>query len=1007
MSARTITIPALASVLALATALAAQSPPLPPPILLGDLNGANSANASSSPGGFATLGGVAWFAATDGSAGRELFRSLGSPQTTMLAADIAPGAAGSDPEFLTAVGDRLYFFADDGTHGREPWVTDGTAAGTRQVAELGPGADGVVVRGAFAVGSRLVFFCNAAGDGFEPWVTDGTAAGTLQLADIAPGAGYAVDASLLSVAIVHDDGGGRPVLDFLATNGSDSVWWRTDGTVAGTAQVAVLYAGLPTTVFSRSAVTASGRVVFAALRFGGIESDIWSSDGTAAGTAVIATSISVATALLGAIAFGGEAYFAGSDGASLLATDGTAAGSRSVAIPASPGIPRLAFLGEARDALWVLRGRGDGTSDLLRVDAAAASAVVTGALPFDTMVGNGVVSRRVRLGDRLFLPRADRLWSIDVARLAATDLGPYRTADRLQTVVVSGRVLFPSFEFATGGEPWITDGSAAGTVLLRDLNTAPPGPSSNASSDAHAFTRYKDRVLFAAEDAYGPALWQTDGTPANTRKIAGGVDVADRLVPFGDRLAFRGRTADSGDELYVTDGTAAGTALVAEFAPGPAHGLWADPIVLGDRLILHAADAQVPTALFAWDGRTAQRLIGTGLTRVVGRLERLGDRVVALTARSSSSTILGEIWSTDGTVQGTTLAASVPLAFLLDFAPVVFADRLWFAGVDPVEGTELFATDGTAAGTTRVGTMVPGPDRTNVYAMTRVRDRLFVGTSAGLFVVRDIAVGPEPVPLSGTVFPASSGGGYRALGDRLLAVAGDPGGRFLLATDGTAAGTTEIRFPARNRPTEKLVAAGDRQMLVAVVDDATTREELWVTDGTQVGTVRYGTDRLGTNATRVAAAHGGLLYVPIQRLGIGEEPHVIDVGAMSEAAGVGCGGAGRAASLEAVSVPALGARCELSGRSSVGQAAVILLSVAPLLPVAFPAAGACTFEVDIATFVDLPPLPIRAERFAVGLDIPADPLLTGLELAVQAAVGPTDAALGADLTNGVLLTLGR
>ena len=76
--------------------------------------------------------------ATDGSSGRELWKTDGTAAGTVRVADIIPGQDGSWPSHLTSVGSTLFFFADDGTSGRELWRSDGTVDGTVLVADINP-----------------------------------------------------------------------------------------------------------------------------------------------------------------------------------------------------------------------------------------------------------------------------------------------------------------------------------------------------------------------------------------------------------------------------------------------------------------------------------------------------------------------------------------------------------------------------------------------------------------------------------------------------------------------------------------------------------------------------------------------------------------------------------------------------------------------------------------------------------------------------------------------------
>ena len=75
---------------------------------------------------FDVLNGTVYFAADDGISGVELWKSGGTPASTVRVADINSGSGDSNPNWLTAVNGILFFAADDGTHGRELWKTTGT-----------------------------------------------------------------------------------------------------------------------------------------------------------------------------------------------------------------------------------------------------------------------------------------------------------------------------------------------------------------------------------------------------------------------------------------------------------------------------------------------------------------------------------------------------------------------------------------------------------------------------------------------------------------------------------------------------------------------------------------------------------------------------------------------------------------------------------------------------------------------------------------------------------------
>ena len=98
------------------------------------------------------LGDIALFAADDGEHGEELWRSDGTEAGTALVADIAGGAAGSDPRQLTRLGTTVFFTADEGSFGEELWKTDGTGQGTAPITDINPGPDSASPRQLTAVG---------------------------------------------------------------------------------------------------------------------------------------------------------------------------------------------------------------------------------------------------------------------------------------------------------------------------------------------------------------------------------------------------------------------------------------------------------------------------------------------------------------------------------------------------------------------------------------------------------------------------------------------------------------------------------------------------------------------------------------------------------------------------------------------------------------------------------------------------------------------------------------
>lgn len=171
---------------------------------------------------------------------------------------------------------NLYFSADDGKHGIEVWRSDGTAAGTEQVTQVNSTLNqNTLIPAAITIGDETYFSLKETyvwGDE-GLWETDGTAAGTMLVPNApmdandpvnADGTLYFVgnhavwksDGTAAGVVLVDqfpasiDVGDLVPIGNevYFATSGPDQPFvrtiYRTDGTAAGTQQLAQLTGGV-------------------------------------------------------------------------------------------------------------------------------------------------------------------------------------------------------------------------------------------------------------------------------------------------------------------------------------------------------------------------------------------------------------------------------------------------------------------------------------------------------------------------------------------------------------------------------------------------------------------------------------------------------------------------------------------------------------------------------------------------------------------------------------------
>src|SRR6476660_3378988 len=107
--------------------------------------------------------------------------------------------------------------------------------------------------------------------------------------------------------------------------------------------------------------------------------------------------------------------------------------------------------------------------------------------------------------------------------------------------------------------------------LVRDLESSPPVPTSRSPLPQAALGGW---VYFSAQDPeHGNELWRTDGTAAGTELFSdlcpgACCSAPNTLVALSGRLFFTADDGVHGREPWVSDGTRAGTHLLADVCPG-------------------------------------------------------------------------------------------------------------------------------------------------------------------------------------------------------------------------------------------------------------------------------------------------------------------------------------------------------------------------------------------------------------------------------------------------------
>ncbi len=753
----------------------------------------------SDPGSGVLWQGAYWFLADDGQHGRELWTSDGTTAGTRLVDDVTPGPGSSftGTENLIAGDGRLWFRPNggapalwvkdspqqaarvvrgmapfresrlraagvaggilfvnaEGLTGTEPWFSDGTAANTRLLVDLAPGSLDSQVEVVGGDGSRVWLQADVHPYGNELYVSDGTRNGTVLVRDIAPGTRDGLYSPTFALV---DPGSGDLLFAADDTTGGAELF-RSDGTAAGTRRVADVWPGI-TSSFPGDLAVVGSTLLFAA-------------DAPAIGRELFAYDLVGGTTTL------------------LADIEGGARGSNPKVFAGTPnGVVLSAFTRDLGREPWAVQLGAGSARPLLDLFPGPAT---LGSDPY--LIG--------RYRDRAIFaanvaPFGLEPWATDgtvVGTHLLADLEPGIGWSRPFVIGVSSRGLV----FSTAGgrrRLMITDGTPAGTGALPGFDHGLP------ISDVDPHMAHDGRVYFRAEDHRGNNVWMTDGTAAGTRVLRNlsGYEFLAIREPLGPRLAvgIGGDPVVTGAEPWVTDGTLAGTRALGDLKSGPEPSQPTDFTELGAGVLFVADDGVHGRELWFTDGTPTGTVLLVDLEPGASGgnphgLTRVGDRVVfiATTVRHGH-----EVWVTDGTAAGTRILVELvpgPDASLALYRPRSNgSDLAWFWTSIQSGVLELWVTDGTSSGTRMVGSsttpgqsfrptdLIPVGDGRHVafvHSSAAFGEELWIsdGTSAGTRPWTDSHPGPEgAAPDPNLDYDGGSVGGLR-LGDRLLFTADD------------------------------------------------------------------------------------------------------------------------------------------------------------------------------------------------------------------------------------------
>ena len=452
---------------------------------------------------------------------------------------------------------------------------------------------------------------------------------------------------------------------------------------------------------------------------------------------------------------------------------------------------------------------------------------------------------------------------------------PSSSATSEQMAEMGGEVYFSAND-GTGWELWATDGSDAGTRLVKDVNP-------NGSSSPRSIIAVGSQVFFVADDGtHGRELWVTDGTELGTAIVAdikegSSSSNAQWLTESGGLLFLAADDGIHGQELWVSDGTPSGTQMVFDLHPSGGTVREIYPFQ-GSEVLVSTTDGTTGVELWRADGGSISQVLdinsGSNASFPSSFLEVSGGQVY-FTARDATEGY--ELWVTDGTPGGTQMAASMRAGSDASWPRNLseFAGEVYFSANDGSSGYELWKFDGANA--TLIEDLNPGSVNGQPSNFTEFGGHLYftarVGTESVLW--RTDGTTTEKISdvlslsTSLTVDDITLVGGYLYFGSAYDSLIGEELYRF----DGTSLELVSDIASERSSEPERVTAVGSAGSFVFSAEKNEGNRVMWASDGTDEGTLELQTISSATESSSSdqLTAFGDLALVVAETADSGRE----------------------------------------------------------------------------------------------------------------------------------------
>ena len=444
-------------------------------------------------------------------------------------------------------------------------------------------------------------------------------------------------------------------------------------------------------------------------------------------------------------------------------------------------------------------------------------------------VGSALSTSHLRKAKLTALEQLENRRLLTATPVMVRDINSNSASSSISNITPAGDVIyFSATDGVHGQELWRSDGTTAGTFMVKDVNASANSASAGTlDSDPSNLSFSNGWLFFTARSTSSgeSSLWVTDGTVDGTRRVlnAAGHALSGSPSPSITPVAYNGSFyTSSNGTLWSIDpasGIATDTGIVSNASAGLAA--TADGI--------YFARSGTRTGFFTWElcktdgtiaGTTVQSWWWQNWNQFPTKLKAVGEQVFFEVVNYANQTNTTSVWRSD---RDGTAVLQTPSSLT---GAVTDGTSLYFVGGSPYSNIYKAA---------------PGKTSSRVlYTYGSIAELGF--TSTGLYFTGNVGLAPyrnfelwrhdlsSSTTTSIELDPGQSTGGYpkgfvEYRGTTYFSASNGTNGERLWMTNGLASGTGMVSATTAGNPTNLTVTSAG---LFFIATDASNGQELWL-----------------------------------------------------------------------------------------------------------------------------------------------------------------------------------